>query len=49
VHLYNAKSSIVLNQDSARYKNIHRVIEGVEANGIAKVVAKMKPISVIVY
>ncbi|MEA3322708.1 MAG: RtcB family protein [Patescibacteria group bacterium] len=49
VHLYNAKSKIVLNQDSARYKNIHRVIEGVEANGIAKVVAKMQPVSVIVY
>ena len=49
VHLYNAKSSIVLNQDSARYKNIGRVIEGVEANGIAHVVAKMKPVSVIVY
>jgi len=49
VHLYNAKSSIVLNQDSARYKNIHRVIEGVEANGIAHVVAKMQPVSVIVY
>ena len=49
VHLYNAKSSIVLNQDSARYKNIHRVIEGVEANGIASVVAKMQPVSVIVY
>jgi tRNA-splicing ligase RtcB len=49
VHLYNAKSSIVLNQDSARYKNINKVIEGVEANGIAKVVAKMKPVSVIVY
>jgi len=49
VHLYNAKSSIVLNQDSARYKNIHKVIEGVEANDIAKVVAKMKPVSVIVY
>ena len=49
VHLYNAKSSIVVNQDSARYKNINKVIEGVEANGIAKVVAKMKPVSVIVY
>ncbi|XLQ20217.1 MAG: RtcB family protein [Candidatus Moraniibacteriota bacterium] len=49
VHLYNAKSSIVLNQDSARYKNIGKVIEGVEANGIAKVVAKMQPVSVIVY
>ncbi len=49
VHLYNAKSSIVINQDSARYKNINRVIEGVEANGIAHVIAKMQPVSVIVY
>ncbi|MFA5985799.1 MAG: RtcB family protein [Parcubacteria group bacterium] len=49
VRLYNAKSSIVVNQDSARYKNINRVIEGVEANGIAHVVAKMQPVSVIVY
>lgn len=49
VRLYNAKSSIVINQDSARYKNIDRVIEGVEANGIAHVIAKMQPVSVIVY
>lgn len=49
VRLYNAKSSIVVNQDSARYKNIDRVIEGVEANGIAHVIAKMQPVSVIVY
>ncbi len=49
VRLYNAKSSIVINQDSARYKNINRVIEGVEANGIAHVIAKMQPVSVIVY
>jgi tRNA-splicing ligase RtcB len=49
VHLYNAKSSIVVNQDSARYKNINQVIEGVEANGIAHVVAKMEPVAVLMY
>ncbi|EKE11929.1 MAG: hypothetical protein ACD_14C00070G0005, partial [uncultured bacterium] len=49
VKLYNAKSSIVINQDSARYKNIDQVIEGVEANGIAHVVAKMEPVAVIMY
>ena len=49
VKLYNAKSSIVINQDSARYKNIDQVMEGVEANGIAHVVAKMEPVAVIMY
>ena len=49
VKLYNAQSSIVINQDSARYKNIDRVIEGVEANGIAHVVAKMEPVAVLMY
>ncbi|MCK4635913.1 MAG: RtcB family protein [Candidatus Moranbacteria bacterium] len=49
VKLYNAKSSIVLNQDSARYKDISKVIEGVEANGITHIVAKMKPVAVIMY
>jgi tRNA-splicing ligase RtcB (3'-phosphate/5'-hydroxy nucleic acid ligase) len=49
VQLYNARSSIVINQDSARYKNINRVIEGVEENGVAHVIAKMKPVSVIMY
>lgn len=49
VKLYNAQSSIVINQDSARYKNIDKVIEGVEANGIAHVVAKMEPIAVLMY
>lgn len=49
VRLYNAKSSIVINQDSARYKDISRVIAGVEANGIAHVVAKMQPVAVIMY
>jgi tRNA-splicing ligase RtcB len=49
VKLYNAQSSIVINQDSARYKNIDRVITGVEANGIAHVIAKMQPVAVIMY
>lgn len=47
--LYNAQSSIVINQDSARYKSIDKVIAGVENNGIAHVVAKMEPIAVIMY
>ncbi len=49
VKLYNAKSSIVINQDSARYKNIDKVIAGVEANGVAHVVAKMQPVAVLMY
>jgi tRNA-splicing ligase RtcB (3'-phosphate/5'-hydroxy nucleic acid ligase) len=49
VRLYNAKSSIVVNQDSARYKDIDGVIAGVEDNGIAHVVAKMKPVAVLMY
>jgi tRNA-splicing ligase RtcB len=49
VKLYNAQSSIVINQDSARYKNIDNVIKGVESNGIAHVVAKMRPVAVIMY
>jgi tRNA-splicing ligase RtcB (3'-phosphate/5'-hydroxy nucleic acid ligase) len=49
VKLYNAQSRIVVNQDSARYKDIENVIEGVEANGIAHVVAKMKPVAVLMY
>ncbi len=49
IKLYNAQSSIVTNQDSARYKNIDKVIKGIEANKIAHVVAKMRPVAVIMY
>ncbi|MDO9231838.1 MAG: RtcB family protein [bacterium] len=49
IRLYNAQSSIVINQDSSRYKNIDKVIEGIEANKIAHIVAKMKPVAVIMY
>lgn len=49
VKLYNAKSSIVINQDSARYKDVSKVIKGVEENKIAHIVAKMQPMAVIMY
>jgi len=49
VRLYNAQSSIVINQDSARYKDIDQVIKGVQANGVAHVVAKMQPVAVLMY
>ncbi|HLM84267.1 MAG TPA: RtcB family protein [Candidatus Bathyarchaeia archaeon] len=49
VRLYNAQSRIVVNQDSARYKDIDKVVTGIEANGIAHVVAKMKPVAVLMY
>jgi tRNA-splicing ligase RtcB len=49
VRLYNARSSMVINQDSARYKDIDKVMAGVEENGIAHVVAKMDPIAVLMY
>ena len=49
IKLYNAQSSIVINQDSSRYKDISKVIEGIEANKIAHVVAKMEPKAVIMY
>ncbi|MFZ5981967.1 MAG: RtcB family protein, partial [Patescibacteria group bacterium] len=49
IQLYNAQSQIVINQDSARYKSIDEVIEGIEANKIAKTVAKMRPVAVIMY
>ena len=49
VRLYNAKSSIVVNQDSAKYKDIDDVMAGIEANDIAHVVAKMEPVAVLMY
>jgi tRNA-splicing ligase RtcB len=49
IRLYNAKSSIVVKQDSSLYKDVSKVIEGIEANKIAHVVAKMEPKAVIMY
>ena len=49
VHLYNARSSKVIEQDASQYKNIDAVIKGVQANKVAKIVAKMEPVAVIMY
>lgn len=49
VKLYNGNSSKVIEQDSSNYKRIEDVIESVTANNIAKPVAKLQPISVIMY
>ncbi len=49
VKLYNAQSSKTIEQDSSQYKDVSEVMKGVEENGIAKVVAKMEPVAVIMY
>jgi tRNA-splicing ligase RtcB len=49
IKLYNAKSSGVIMQDSAYYKDIEEVITGMESNDIIKVVAKMEPLAVLMY
>jgi tRNA-splicing ligase RtcB len=49
VHLYNGRSSKVIEQDSSHYKRAEDVIESVQENNIVKPVAKMQPISVIMY
>jgi len=49
VKLFNAKSSGVLLQDSAYYKDIEEVIAGMEDNKMIKVVAKMEPVAVLMY
>lgn len=49
VRLYNGRSSKVIEQDASHYKRAEDVIESVTANDIARVVAKMQPVSVIMY
>lgn len=49
VRLYNGRSSKVIEQDSAHYKNADEVIASVKENDIVKPVAKMQPIAVIMY
>ena len=49
VHLYNGRSSKVIEQDSSHYKRADDVIESVIENQIVKPVAKMQPVSVIMY
>lgn len=49
VTLYNGRSSKVIEQDSSRYKQAADVIASVKENGVVKPVAKMQPVSVIMY
>lgn len=49
VRLYNGRSSKVIEQDSSHYKRADDVITSVKENGIVKPVARMQPISVIMY
>lgn len=49
VRLYNGRSSKVIEQDSSHYKRADDVIESVVKNQIVKPVARMQPISVIMY
>ena len=49
VKLYNGRSSKVIEQDSSQYKKIDEVMAGIVANQITKPVAKMQPVSVIMY
>jgi tRNA-splicing ligase RtcB len=49
VHLYNGKSKKVIEQDSSHYKRVEDVIDGAKANHIVKPVAKMQPVSIIMY
>ncbi len=49
VRLYNGRSSKVIEQDSSHYKRADDVIESVIENQIVKPVARMQPISVIMY
>jgi RNA-splicing ligase RtcB len=49
VRLYNGRSKKVIEQDSSHYKRAEDVIAGVKANDIVKPVAKMQPVSIIMY
>jgi tRNA-splicing ligase RtcB len=49
VRLYNGRSKKVIEQDSSHYKRAEDVIAGVKANNIVKPVAKMQPVSIIMY
>ncbi len=49
VTLYNGVSSKIIEQDSSHYKQASEVIESVRANSVAKPVARLQPIAVIMY
>ncbi|QQS20521.1 MAG: RtcB family protein [Candidatus Moraniibacteriota bacterium] len=49
VRLYNGRSSKVIEQDAAHYKRGDDVIESVRENNIARPVARLQPVAVIMY
>jgi tRNA-splicing ligase RtcB len=49
VKLYNGRSSKVIEQDSSNYKRIEDIMDSVTHNEIVRPVAKMQPISIIMY
>jgi tRNA-splicing ligase RtcB len=49
VRLYNGKSRKVIEQDSSHYKRIEDIVAGVKDNRIVKPVARMQPVSIIMY
>jgi tRNA-splicing ligase RtcB len=49
VMLFNGQSNITIKQDSAHYKDVSKVVRGIEENNILKMVVKMQPVAVIMY
>lgn len=49
VRLYNGQSSKVIEQDSAHYKRIDDIIATVKDNHVVKPVARLMPVSIIMY
>jgi tRNA-splicing ligase RtcB len=49
VRLYNGRSSKVIEQDASHYKRADDILASVKENGIAKPVARLQPIAVIMY
>lgn len=49
VRLYNGRSRKVIEQDSSHYKRADEVIASVRENGIARPVARLQPVAIIMY
>lgn len=49
VRLYNGESSKVIEQDSSHYKRIDDIIATVKENNVVKPVARLMPVSIIMY
>jgi len=49
VRLYNAQSAGVIQQDASSYKDVEKALAGIKENGIARPVARMMPVAVLMY